>query len=154
MRSAVSVRRPQVRRPSPHGSVPRSSGRQRERGVLALFRSSLSTELFSQLNTSFINGYSGILVGLIMLDVPLNQDLVISALRSHPTAMKNLVEAMEEFATLHETSERAERVDAMEGVEESQESNATEVEESVVTSGIAVSIRGMLEGLRRKGAGI
>lgn len=108
----------------------------------------------SQLNTSFINGYSGILVGLIMLDVPLNQDLVISALRSHPTAMSNLVEAMEEFATLHETSERAERMDAMEGVEESQESNATKVEESLVTSGIAVSIRGMLEGLRSKGAGI
>ena len=62
-----------------------------------------------QLNSSFVNGYSGILLGLVMLDSPVNQGIVTEALAPHPEAKAKLIEAMEEFATLHETHEKAER---------------------------------------------
>lgn len=44
-----------------------------------------------------------------MLDSPANQDIVVEALASHPEAKSKLIEAMEEFATLHEEQEKVER---------------------------------------------
>lgn len=56
-----------------------------------------------------MHGYSGILLGLVMLDSPPNQDIIIEALADHPEAKAKLVEAMEEFAVLHEEQEKVER---------------------------------------------
>lgn len=57
-----------------------------------------------QVETSFINGYAGILLGLVMLDAPRNQDIVTATLATHPIARTQLLEAMSDFASLHDTS--------------------------------------------------
>lgn len=62
----------------------------------------------TQLNRSFVNGYSGILLGLVMLDNSANQAIVTADLRPAPDAKRQLIEAMEEFATLHEQQDKAE----------------------------------------------
>lgn len=60
-----------------------------------------------QVETSFINGYAGILLGLVMLDAPRNQDIVTATLATHPIARTQLLEAMSDFASLHDTSRDA-----------------------------------------------
>jgi hypothetical protein len=55
-----------------------------------------------QLNTSFVHGYNGILLGLIMIDNEANQVIVMQDLAEHPKSKAMLIEAMEEFAQLHE----------------------------------------------------
>lgn len=70
-----------------------------------------------------------------MLDTPLNQSIITSALRSTPVAFDQLIVAMEEFASLHDQSERNE-----EG-----ESQRTE---GVEGAGVAERIRRMLEAIR------
>lgn len=44
-----------------------------------------------------------------MLDTPPNQSIILSALSDHPIALKDLLLAMEEFATLHDQSEVAKK---------------------------------------------
>lgn len=57
-----------------------------------------------QLETTFVNGYFGIVLGLIMIDTPANQVLVRAALGDESEAMTKLLEIMEEFAGIHETA--------------------------------------------------
>ncbi|KAM0750083.1 hypothetical protein T439DRAFT_380825 [Meredithblackwellia eburnea MCA 4105] len=79
----------------------------------------------NEVNTSFVNGYSGILLGIVMLDTPLNQDLVVNGLRNKEDALGKLLAAMEEFAGVHEEADREEESQATTEVDlgnESQES--------------------------------
>jgi hypothetical protein len=154
MRKAVPLFGTDDGDPSAHGALPRPAGRQLQRGSSAtsqLFFEPLLTLFFPltfpQLNTSFVNGYSGILLGLVMLDVPANQDIVTEALAGHRDAKDKLVEAMEEFATLHEQSESA--VDG--DVEMEHEDGEVEGEVKRGASDVAERIRKMLGRIQGSG---
>ncbi|KAK4048271.1 hypothetical protein OIO90_005890 [Microbotryomycetes sp. JL221] len=60
----------------------------------------------NELNKSFINGYAGITLGMVMLDNRKNQELVLQPLNKQPEAKARLVEALREFATLHRSQQR------------------------------------------------
>lgn len=109
------------------------------RSVLFTRRSQQEIHSEQQVESSFIHGYSGILLGLILLDTPPNQSIVKSALQSEPEAMENLVQAMEEFATMHEKEDREQA-----GLEPADSG----VDEEEVQSEVAGKIRLMLKQLR------
>lgn len=97
----------------------------------------------AQVESSFIHGYSGILLGLVLLDTPLNQAIVKEALHAEPTAMENLVQAMEEFATMHEKEDRDEQTRLAE-----LDSAGIVVDDGESQSEVATKIRLMLKQLR------
>ena len=97
----------------------------------------------SQVESSFIHGYSGILLGLVLLDTPLNQQIVQTALYGEPTAMEDLVAAMEEFATMHENEDRDEQTRLAE-----LESTGMEGDDAPAQSEVAGKIWLMLKQLR------
>ncbi|SGZ30485.1 BQ5605_C048g12379 [Microbotryum silenes-dioicae] len=82
----------------------------REPALAVLARLYLQTpattnEVSSGINTSFLTGYSGLLLGLTMVDSEPNEALVEEALEGHPQARKELQAAMDDFASLHEAVE-------------------------------------------------
>ncbi|SCV72287.1 BQ2448_4981 [Microbotryum intermedium] len=78
----------------------------REPAVSALAKLYIETPPTSnEINTSFLTGYSGLLLGLTMLDSERNEAIVEEALKGHPRARKELQAAMAEFASLHESIE-------------------------------------------------
>ncbi|KAK4047128.1 hypothetical protein OIV83_005580 [Microbotryomycetes sp. JL201] len=58
----------------------------------------------NELNNSFINGYAGITLGLVMLDNSQNQEIVLRGLKNDPKARSRLIKALQEFAELHMTA--------------------------------------------------
>ncbi|KAK4696442.1 hypothetical protein P7C70_g8379, partial [Phenoliferia sp. Uapishka_3] len=105
----------------------------------------------NELNTSFVNGYSGMSLGLVMLDTPLNQSIVIKALADEPQAMTKLLSAMDEFAEMHDQAAREEHDTEMAETQCSQEMEANDVVDvGPRTSDIAVRIRRMAEAVRAR----
>ena len=110
-----------------------------EVSLLASIGDSAEADSVQQVESSFIHGYAGILLGLVLLDTPLNQKIVKAALQTESTAMENLVQAMEEFATMHEKEDREEA-----GLAEL-DSTGTVVDGGEVHSEVAGKIRLMLK---------
>ncbi|KAM0791555.1 hypothetical protein ACM66B_006002 [Microbotryomycetes sp. NB124-2] len=69
--------------------------------LTALYLDPLS-DSSNELNKSFVNGYAGITLGLVMLDNVQNQDVVLDGLKNESKAKFNLIKALQEFATLHQ----------------------------------------------------
>lgn len=91
-----------------------------------------------------------------MLDCPPNQDLITDALSSDPEAKQRLVEAMQDFATLHEEKEKVEAAEREERGEEGGVSQGTvmdedgeELEREKCEGDVAERIRRMLDRLKR-----
>lgn len=78
-----------------------------------------------------------------MLETPLNQDIIVTALEDHPVALGKLVEAMGEFASLHEQSQQ-------EVGEEDSQRTVVDNDETEVAENVATKIRKMLKGIRER----
>jgi hypothetical protein len=88
-----------------------------------------------------------------MLDNSPNQDIVTTALSSDPEAKQRLVEAMQDFATLHEEKEKVEKAEREEAGGESQgtvmDEDGEELEREKGDGDVAERIRSMLDRLKR-----
>ncbi|KAI5478884.1 hypothetical protein MNV49_004518 [Pseudohyphozyma bogoriensis] len=106
----------------------------------------------NEANTDFVKGYSGMVVGLSMLDSPRNQDLVIEALSSRPEAMEQMLVAIEELASLTEAADRAAAEER--DPEEDSQNTALEDDEDVEMvkrqSEGAVRLRNMVDAVRAR----
>lgn len=94
--------------------------------------------------TTFVKGYSAILVGLVMVDDDANEALVVAALADDPGALNAVLTAMEDFARLHEVGEEEEAGEgegAMEGVAKAEENTRGKT---------ARAIRGMVDKVRAR----
>ncbi|KAL8279525.1 hypothetical protein RQP46_008087 [Phenoliferia psychrophenolica] len=109
--------------------------------LAALYLSPLSSSQ-NELETSFVTGYTGMSLGLAMLDSPANQVVVIEALQDRPDKMEELLGAMDEFAEMHELQKKAER-------EETGEGDGDE-DEGGEGSEVARGIRRMVEDVRAR----
>lgn len=83
--------------------------------------------MLPQVEKAFVHGYSAILIGLLMLESEEDQALVRSALKgarssdgSSPGALSELAESLDQFAQLHEQTDRLEDEQAAQAAAESE----------------------------------
>lgn len=87
--------------------------------------------LTSQISTAFVNGYSAILCGLLMIDAPENEELVTQQLEDRPAALDGILTKMEEFASLHDADTQPEMVEDEAEDEQGEEGSRQVVAESI-----------------------